>query len=214
MNNKKRYTAFIVLIYTTAFSFGAGNLNMHQGDSKLAYDKGNKIISAGLNFLYFQPNKGRAFNNVVGNSIPLNLSSEYGASEYLGIGVFLGYANWIYEDFDGYFSYNWHFISFGILGSLHYAPLLNEHLDTEINTEKWDIYLSLLLGAEHHIVKNPDFGNIPEEEKQYFEEEDYTTPVFGPVFGCRYYFSRQFSAYLEAGRGLYGAFGMGISFKF
>lgn len=214
MNKKNMYTALIAFLCSTFISFGSGNFNMNQTDSKLAYDKGNKIISAGLNFVYFQPNKGRTFNNVVENSIPLNLNFEYGASEYLGIGIFLGYTNWIYEDFDGYFSYNWHFVSFGILGSLHYAPLLNEHLATEINVEKWDIYLSLYLGVKHHIVNNPDFEDIPEESKEDFEEENYTTPLFGPVFGCRYYFSNQFSAFLEAGRGLYGAFNLGISFKF
>jgi hypothetical protein len=181
------------------------NVGAQETGNRNAYFKDSKTISAGLNFGYWNYGYGTR----TGFSLPFKGSFEYGIHEYFGLGGFIGYASWHYDDFWGGTDYKYtvSFLSIGVLGSLHYAPLLNEHLDMGIDLKEIDLYFSLLLGIENQ------FFNSNYEYANRFYDDD-TEPFFGPVIGVKYMFSPNLGAYFETGYGLYGAFGLGVSYVF
>lgn len=176
-----------------------------QVKSQEAYEEGDILLNAGISF-------GTYGYGFVGNSsftVPITISGEYGIHEYFSVGAMLGYAKWSYDW--GYlgdnYEYSWTYISFGARGSFHYLPLANEHLDFDIDTEKFDFYLSVFLGLENRNYKtNYDYLN------NYYSND--TRARLGTFAGFKYMFSDNFGMFLEGGAHAFGYLTLGASLKF
>lgn len=169
-----------------------------------AYAKGSKILNAGVSFGYFGYGY---FGTRSGLNIPLNASLEYGFTDVISAGPYLGYARWSYQYNDGFgeTKYAWTFVSAGAKGSFHYTNLLNDLIDADLDEEKIDLYFSLLLGLEFRSYK---------DNSGYDYYANNTVVQFGPNAGVRYLFNKNLGVYVEGGRGNFGWLNLGITAKF
>lgn len=139
---------------------------------------------------------------------PLSAYYEKGFHDLITAGPFLGFARWSYNySFSTVDTkYSWTFINAGVRGSLHLTGLANEVLDLEINEEKIDWYVTLLVGLE--------FRNFSGDT--IFGEDNYanTSNFFiGPSTGVRYYFNDNIAVFAEGGYGAFGALTLGVTLK-
>jgi hypothetical protein len=168
----------------------------------LTYNQGDKILQGGISLGYY----GYGYlGSRSGFTVPLSAAFEYGFHKDISAGPFLGFARWSYDYLD--YSYAWTFTTFGVRGSFHYLPYLNDIMETEIDPSKFDFYVTLLLGLE---LRN--YSTSYENATDQYEND--VNGIFGPVVGFKYYFNPTFSAYVEGGRGMFGYAKLGVSMKF
>ncbi len=181
-----------------------------------AYQMGDRIISGGISLSNYNYNYA---GNRVGGFIPVFGTLEFGVHKYISVGPYVGFANYKYT-YSGfrrdnyYYNYNYNHFSLGARASFHYVPLLNEHLDFNLDTEKLDFYFSVQAGLA---FSSSSFrSNDPDVTPEFYNNARGNTqyPTFGPLFGFRYMFTNKFGAYLEAGRGAFGYASIGLSGKF
>lgn len=191
----KKYLLVLLIFITPILSKAQGK----------AYEEGDKIANLGISLGYFGYGY---FGDRTGFSIPINASLEYGITEEISVGPYIGYARWNYEYFNGLndTEYSWTFVSAGARGSFHLTPLINEWGDGDIDEEKFDLYVSAILGLEFRSYKD-DFGG-----NDYYNNE--TVLRFGPNLGMRYLFTENFGFYVEGGRGTFGWLNFGVTGRF
>lgn len=195
-----------LLVIVFAVLIFAPSQTKAQEAGNLAYEINDLYAHAGISFGYF----GYGWvGSRYGFSIPLTASVEYGFHEYLSVGGFLGFANWRYEyNYLTYSSkYRWTYVSFGGRGTFHFAGLMNDNLDTNIDLTKFDLYASVIAGLEVRSFSADD---------SYYDYGYSNTvhPVFGPFLGAKYMFNDKIGIYLEGGRTTYGWGTIGVSAKF
>lgn len=167
-----------------------------QGSS---YDKGDLLVNAGLSLGYY----GYGFSgNRTGVTIPVTIWAEYGLTDQISVGPYVGFARWRY-DFQND-NYSWRFLTLGGRGTFHLTELLNEWTDGDLNEEKLDLYGSILLGAEIRSYNGPEL---------FFEDETDVVVRLGSVLGARYYLNQRLGLYIEGGRGTFGYLNFGVSVK-
>lgn len=143
--------------------------------------------------------------------LPLSASVEYSVNDQFAIGGYLGYygRSYKYNINNGAYRDRWSITTFGVRGSYHATPLLNDLLDANMDEEKWDIYASVLLGYE---VYSWRYGY----EGAGFMRDNASSGAldFGTIVGARYFFNPKFGAFAELGRGSYGLLTIGVTGKF
>ncbi len=173
------------------------------GGGDLAYEEGDKIIQLGVGF-------GRAvggYNWAYGGGLGLSASAafEYGIHEYFSVGPYAAFGRYTYgvnrfglNDRD----YRLTAVAVGARGSFHYIPLLNELLDANVDDEKLDLYVSILLGLEFFSTNFDD------------DLIDYSTTVFdgGAVVGGRYMLNPRLAVFTELGYAGLSVWTFGVSF--
>lgn len=194
MNNIMKKIFLTLFIFCTFFM--AYGQQVEVETDNLAYNEGDLLINAGFSFGYY--GYGLTGSRSLG-LIPLTANLEYGFHEYISIGPYIGYASWDYDWVGA--DYNWSLLSIGGRGSFHYLPLLDDALDTDLDLEKLDFYVTLILGVEIG-TSNTDVINND------------TDVVFGPVLGFKYLFNPNIGVYLEGGRGTFGYGTLGVALKF
>lgn len=164
-----------------------------------AYAQGDKILNVGLNL-------GMYNYGYIGNRsgfLPINASFEVAKTDKLSFGGYAGFASWKYKYTGG--NFGWNYIALGAKGSFHYLPWLNENLDLGMDEEKFDLYVSVLVGVELRRYTGEyaylDYGNSAQFR-------------LGPVLGIKYMFNPKFGAFFEAGRGALGYGNIGVSARF
>ncbi len=186
------------LLFLALFLF-AGSQIAH---AQTAYTKGDKIASLGVSF----GNYGYGFaGSRSGGFIPITASLEFGVHESISVGPYIGYASWNYDYSFGDYSSN--FLSVGAKGSWHYVPFINQELNTSLDEQKLDFYISLFLGIE-----NRSFGY--DDRNIDNQRSNVTRLVFAPVLGFRYMFTPKVGAFIELGRGTFGYSSLGVSAHF
>lgn len=183
-----------------SFSAMAQNTVRVETNDGLAYQEGDKIFLAGISFGYY--GYGLAGTRSV-SLPPLTAALEFGIHEHFSVGPYIGYASWNYRGFGA--DYGWDFLAVGARGSFHYVPLLNEALDLDLDEEKLDFYVTLLMGLEFQTYSGPD-GILSSANNTRF--------VFGPVLGFKYKFNDKLGVYFEGGRGAFGYGTLGVAVHF
>ncbi len=199
----KKLCTLTLLIASLALTAQAQN-TVRVGDSGgggLAYNKGDKIFMAGISF------GGYSYGYLGGRSVsipPLTAALEFGVHENFSVGPYVGYASWNYDYTS--FNYSWNFLAVGVRGSFHYVPVLNEALDLSLDEEKFDFYVSLLVGMEFQTFSGDEFGGL-------FGDAYGNNSRFrlGPVLGFKYKFNDKFGVYFEGGRGAFGYGTIGLA---
>ncbi|MFW6290069.1 MAG: hypothetical protein ACOC0R_03790 [Mariniphaga sp.] len=172
-----------------------------------AYEEGDIILNAGITLGGY----GYGYLGDRNFTIPITLSGEYGVHEYFSVGAMLGYArySWDYSGYWGGWEYSATFISFGARGSFHYLPLANEYLDLDIDSEKFDFYLSLFVGLENTSWKYDEAGD------DFFDYNENDTDIrIGTFAGFKYMVNENFGLFLEGGPHAFGYLTLGASLTF
>lgn len=180
-------------------------------DGKLAYEPGKIYLNAGFTLLSrsLGPRLGAAWAGYNYNStIPFIVSGEYGYNEAFSFGGFAGYRSygWDYRIGDGRYEASHNRTAFGVRASYHYLPLLNDNFDFGADLEKFDFYVTLLLGMNITSARTV----IPERTTT----ETDVGGIFGPIFGFRYMLNHNIGVYAEGGYGSMGYGNLGVSLKF
>lgn len=168
-----------------------------------AYEAKDLDIQLGTSFGFYDYGYGLGTRSF---TLPLTVSGEYGINDKFSVGAFLGYARWSYNYLSGS-DYSYTFISYGVRGSFHYVPLLNEAFDFSIDEQKIDLYVTLMIGAENRTFRYD--GN----DTGALNLDDDNQGIFSPVLGARYLFNKNIGVFLEAGRGVYGYSTFGLLLK-
>ena len=174
-------------------------LSIHLPGKTQPFLPGDKVINVGLGI-------GATWYSGTGYKTgfpPLSGTFEYGVTELgpgiLGIGGYLGFSSYKWEDVYGGSSYGWKYSNtiIGARGNYHY----NFH-------EKLDTYAGLMLGF--NIIRSKATGDWP-------SGYDFTANSSGFIWsiyvGGRYYFTDTFAAMLELGYGI-AWLNIGVAFKF
>lgn len=150
-----------------------------------AYRQGELAVAGGLGFGGYGI---ASFYSGIG-SLPIVFHGEYGFSDIVSGGGFVGFRFWNSELLDLSPS-----LAFGGRASGHLFPILNQYADTDIDDSQADVYLTLLAGIE---LRDNDF---PGDDRF----------IFGTAIGGKYYFSDALGAFLELGAGAltYGTIGV------
>lgn len=199
MKNLFILTSLFTLLSFTAMAQNTVRVETNDG---LAYQEGDKIFLAGISFGYY------GYGFVGSRSVnvpPINAALEFGIHENFSVGPYIGYASWGYNWTNTY-DYNWSFLSVGARGSFHYVPLVNEALDLNLDEEKLDFYVTLIIGLEFQSFDGDAFGGY-----NYANDTDF---IFGPVLGFKYKFNDKIGAYFEGGRGAFGYGTIGVAVHF
>ena len=175
------------------------------GDSGgLAYDKGDKILQVGLGLGRAVGGGGYGWAYGGGAGLSLNAAFEVGIHEYFSVGPYAAVGRYNLGRIAGLGRSNYSLtaLAAGVRGSFHYVSLLNEVLDTNIDEEKLDLYLGVLLGLEFY---STNFDN---------DIIDYNSTVFdgGAVLGGRYKFNPRVAGFTELGYAGLSVWTIGISF--
>lgn len=164
------------------------------------YEKGDLSVNAGISFGLI--GYGYGYYGSGSGFLPLSVSGEYSLNDRFAVGAYAGYFGRSYSSGDFRFTA----LSFGARGTFHASSFLREKLDWNVS-EKLDLYGSVLLGVETLSWKYRD-----EAITGYYANS--SRVIFGPVVGIRYFFSPNFAAYFEGGRGAFGLGTLGVTAKF
>lgn len=164
-----------------------------------------QIAQAGISLGYY----GYGYSGTrTGFSLPLSVAYERYIKENISVGAFVGFVRYGYDYtyLNTTYKYSWTFFDVGGRASYHYLDLLNEIAELSIDTDKYDFYVSLLLGLEFRSYSSNDEFDIDYENQTEF--------IGGGIAGFRYHLSDQFSVFAEGGRGLFGYGTFGVSYRF
>ena len=195
---------FVLTFALLAWILLAFNLRAQESDTVQTYERPySQLLQGGFSFGYY----GYGYvGNRVGFTLPLSAAYETFVADEISAGGFIGYSSYRYEGVSDY-RYRWTFLDFGARASYHYIPLLNELTDAEIDQEKWDFYISLML-----IFERRSFSSSDDFYEGYYDDKFATT--LGSVAGFRYKFSNNLAAYFEGGRGTFGYGTLGVTLMF
>ncbi len=189
----------IFVLVFISFLFIQNSLKAQQAGN-LAYEIDDIYLHAGIGIGYY--NYG--YDHLrYGLAIPLTVSVEYGFHEYLSAGVFIGFANYKYDTY--VYKYSVSHINFGGRGTFHFAGLMNDNINTNIDLQKFDLYLSFAAGLSARTVREIS-GTIPPSGP-----DGGIGILFGPSLGVKYKLNDKIGAYLEGGRASYGWGTIGVS---
>lgn len=147
--------------------------------------------------------------NVTGYRPPISISGEYGITEDISVGVYLGYTGYsirysgtdwcnngngnglfyTYED-----TYSWSFYIVGLRGAYHFAKLVKD--------DKIDLYGGAMLG--NNFFRYRYTTNSPCTNHISTVSVDHPRLAFALFGGCRYRFTEKV--------GIFGELGYGISY--
>ncbi len=169
------------------------------GSGDLAYDKGTNYLNIGLGLGRGVRSYNYGWFGYSGLGASLNGSYEVGFHEYFSAGIYGGVGRYGIAR-----GWNLTAIAAGVRGSFHYVALVNEALDMDLNEDKLDLYVSVVLGAE--IIST----NIDDE---FFGDafNDGVFLDFGTIVGGRYMLSDRFGVYSELGYGALSIWTIGLT---
>jgi hypothetical protein len=176
----------------------------YTNDNNITYRNSN-IFGGGLSLGYY--NYGYIGSRSIGFP-PLYAYVETGLHDKITGGPFIAFGKWNYR-YTGFaqpYNYTWSFTDVGARGSLHLSGFINDTFGADINENKTDWYVTLLLGLEYRryttetIVLDDNYSNS-------------IHLLFGPLAGVRLYFTDYFAVFFEAGRGSLGILSVGLSLK-
>ncbi len=164
--------------------------------------KGDFLISAGISLAHFKT-VNYANSSRTGVFPEISLTGEYAIADELSIGPIVSYYARRYkydtpaETF--IFEANRYFV--GGRASFHFAPFLEKHLVTNLDSEHFDIYM--VFGAGY---KGTFFVNDP-----YNRANGRMSAI--AMAGLRYMFFENIGLYAEGGLGPFAAFTFGLTVR-
>lgn len=139
--------------------------------------------------------------NFLTTRMPLFIGADYGLSEKLSLGVFVG---WNQRTFKKPFSpqFDVNFYYYCARFSVHTTEWLGEHTILKFNPQRIDTYVNVWAGQQHSSVINFN-SNSPTANKT----------ILGVLIGARIYTMRNVGVLVEIGPGAYGLINIGLCGK-
>lgn len=190
--NKNYLLVLIISLLSLSTTVHGQNAAFRQGE--ISVNPGLSLGVIGYGYGYY---------GSVGFALPVVVSVNYGVTENISAGAYLGYMGRSYGPAG--FQDRLTVVSFGAQGAFHASAFLNEHLDLGIDADKWDLYARVIAGIETRRWSNEAGGS------------SYYSNGFGlrlgPTLGARYFFQPNLGVYVEGGRGTYGLLTLGLSLR-
>jgi len=186
---KMKFRKLLVVLGVTG---GISLLPVSGYAQKIAFDKSDKIVQAGVSVGY---------GGLYGSSIlpPISGTFEMGYNENISLGGFVAYTSsediWTYSGNE--YGWEYSYIGFGTRGAYHYGLFDSEQIDT---------YVGLALGYNIVSVSTIGSGRSSSASGSYL--------LSGGFVGLRYFFKPNMAVYTELGYGGLGNATVGLSFKF
>lgn len=161
------------------------------------YEQGSKLLNVGIGL-------GSTFTAAGLNSTlpPIGLSLEYGLTDKISVGGYLGYAGASQEvpTFFGTWKWNYSYIIVGARGSYHF----------DLGVDKLDPYIGALVGY--------NVASVTSEKPAGYTGPELTGAAAGGVvigghLGARYMFTEKIGAFAELGYGV-AYLQLGLAAKF
>lgn len=138
---------------------------------------------------------------------PLSASLDYGITDQLSLGGYLGYAGaswrWVGTDYcnsgsgvgGGWYAYEdtyrWRYYIFGVRAAFHFAEF--------VKNDQVDLYLGAMLGAN---VASSSFSTTSPCPRPTYVVNSGGGFIFSAYAGCRYRFTDKIGAFAEIGYGI------------
>lgn len=183
------------IILLVAFAFFCNNVNAQ------AFEKGDVMISPGIGIGVYGVNYGLGF------SVPVMLNADIGVHDYVSVGAYGGF--WT-KKWDYTFSENYRYTSVHVGGraSFHWWKLLDENIDSDLKSDKLDIYITPWLGYNIRSVGWSDSQNSPTAISASNRVQG------GAQIGIRYFFNEHIGVFGEWGGTPTAYSNWGLSLKF
>lgn len=166
------------------------------------YQQGAIQIDPGLSFGLIGYGWGWAGTSSF--ALPIHASMSYHVTDRIGVGPYAGYMRRTFRSTTGDWRHTNSVVSFGAQGIYHATPFLNETFDMNIDEDKIDWYVRVLLGYEvYNWNYDSSWGGVGATSSGRV--------IFGPVFGIRYMLNPKIGLYGEGGRGAFGWLNLGVS---
>lgn len=180
-------------------------INLMQTGGGWPYDAGALWLNAGTGF---RPIGFPGFGSQTAN-LPLLLSADYSYSPHLAAGPYLGYFRMTY--YEPRASIQTRFSSYQLGGRwiFHGTDYLNDLFGLGIDIRQFDIYTGISAGLDIRSFSYQASGTkefIADPDRRFF-------PRAGLILGLKYLLKQRIGLYAEAGRGTFGAFHFGATFK-
>ncbi|WP_107037276.1 hypothetical protein [Brumimicrobium mesophilum] len=177
---------------------------------EVGYEKGKTYFDIGIGAPRFGFGNSYLYNNSGYNSyrVPvLRANVEIGFNELFSGGLYAGYSHYGYRwtnalgDWDTKYS----FITAGFRGTFHIWDFINENLDLGLGYEEFDLYASLMIGAQINSFSDKTPVNRTTNRS--------TKAFFGITTGAKYYFTNKVAVFIEGGYGASSYGLIGLTFK-
>jgi hypothetical protein len=180
-------------------------LSLIQTGGGWPYDRGALWLNAGTSFgLIGYPSFGKR-----SAPPPLLLSADYSYSSHMAIGPYLGYFRVTYTDFGEAAQTRFASYQLGARWLFHGTDYLNDLFGFGLDIRQIDFYTGISAGLDIRT-----FAYEQADKKTFIRDTDgRVTPRLGLIFGVKYIVNQRIGIYAEAGRGTFGAFNFGASFK-
>ncbi len=193
---------FFAMFVTASITIQAQTFKQQQLDINLGIGFGSTFINAGSYSV-----------------LPLiNASGEYGITDDIGIGAYLGYTGATYRYGGSYYKaggwynytdeYRWNFFIVGVRSAYHFNNLIKLS-DTKLG-DKLDLYAGLMVG--YNIASYSFSSTDPSRTNLSFYGSSYGGIAWNIFGGARYRFSERVGVFGELGYGV-SYVNFGLTFK-
>lgn len=167
-----------------------------------SFQKGDVLVNAGLslghrnNFDYPDSERRGIFPAV-------SLTAEYGLNNYFSIGPYFSFLARSFRYRNGTENHVYHANRYfgGLRGSFHFAPIAENLISENLDSEHLDLYVSLFGGYKGTFFFGRDFDERHEV-------------AIGGMLGMRYFFTEHFGLFAEGGYGPFELAIIGVSGRF
>ena len=180
-------------------------LSLIQTGGGWPYDPGALWLNAGTSFsLIGYPSFGSR-----SAPPPLLLSADYSWSPHMAAGAYLGYFRITYSEPGDVARTRFASYQLGGRWLFHGTDYLNDLFGFGLDIRQFDFYTGLSAGLDIRT-----FSYEQPDKKSFRRDTDgRIIPRIGLIFGFKYIVNQRIGLYAEAGRGSFGAFNFGASFK-
>jgi hypothetical protein len=180
-------------------------INLIQTGGGWPYDAGALWLNAGTGF---RPIGFPGFGNLRPN-LPLLLSADYSYSPHLAAGPYLGYFRMTYYQPGVANQTRFSSYQFGGRWIFHGTDYLNDLFGLGIDIRQFDIYTGISAGIDIRSFAYEAAGKkgfVSDQDRRIF-------PRAGLILGLKYLLKQRIGLFAEAGRGSFGVFHFGATFK-
>jgi len=147
--------------------------------------------------------------NVQSRIMPISLSADYSLKPHFAFGPYAGFNQITFSDYGVGYRLRLRSVKLGGRLLFHGSDLLNDLFGFDMDIRVIDIYAGISGGIDRRTYSKEERG-----KDRFLLEEGYSTSgQLGLLLGVRYLFRQRVGIFAEAGKGTFGLFNFGASFK-
>jgi len=141
--------------------------------------------------------------------MPIHLSADYAFKPHFALGPYAGFNQITFSDWGVGYRLRLRSVKLGGRILFHGSDLLNDLFGFDMDIRVIDIYTGISAGIDRRTYTREDRG----KDGFILEDGSSTTGQLGLLLGVRYLFRQRIGIFAEAGKGTFGLFNFGASFK-